>query len=78
MSKIHHICDYVSTLEDKPKVIRKHIDMSTMTYSLEKFQLTKRGLKGMVAFHGQRVHGYVRAGKYVVIGLFVDPENYAV
>ena len=49
--------DYVSTLEDKPKVIRKYIDTDTMTYKLDKFELTKKGLKGMDVFHGQRVHG---------------------
>jgi hypothetical protein len=76
MSNIHYMFDYVSTLEDKPKVIRKYIDTDTMTYRLDKFELTKKGLKGMSVFHGQRVHGYVRSGKYVVLGLFVDPNTY--
>lgn len=78
MNKEFHLHDYVSIKGDTVKIVRKYMHMLEHTHSFKEYDAPEKAFGINKPFHGQRVDGYVRAGKYVVRGLFVDPNNYAV
>lgn len=78
MSKTWHMHDYVSVTDDVTKIVRKYYSTLDNSYSFKEFAPSEKAFGINKPFHGQRVDGYVRAGKYVVRGLFLDPNNYAV
>lgn len=75
MSKTYHMHDYVVIEGDKSKVVRKYVHILDGTYSFKDYEVSFDNFKTK-PFKGQRVDGYVRAGKYVVRGLFLDPNIY--
>lgn len=74
----HFLHDHIDLSGDTPKIVRKFINMKEMDITLKSYDIAGKGFQNSQPFHGQRVHGYVRLDKYVLKGLFLDPNNYAV
>ena len=74
----HFLHDHIDLSGDTPKIVRKYINMKEMDITLKSFDIAGKGIGHYKPFHGQRVFGHVRLNKYVLRGLFADPNNYAV
>ncbi len=72
MSKKIHLHDYVDLSGLTPQVARKFMNMSDLSIEVEKYPLELH----TGAFHGQRIDGYMRGRKYILKGLFADPNTY--
>jgi len=48
------------------------MNMSDLSIEVEKYPLELH----TGAFHGQRIDGYMRGRKYILKGLFADPNTY--
>lgn len=78
MSKVYHLFDYVDKNKEKPTIVRKYMNMADRSFTLEEYEVGKAKLPLYNrAFNGQRVEGYVSSGRYVLIGIFADLNDYS-
>jgi hypothetical protein len=78
MSKdvIYHLFDYVDKKGEQLQITRKYLNTSDLTYTLKTYPVAGKRWNKVQVFHGQRVDGYVRGEKYILTGIFADPNTY--